>query len=260
MTITTSVDDMATRTRRFWRRRDVIHVIGLWALITALGVIFGIFVPARLMGPPASGTMAEIETTMTLFTILASPVAAVVWAIALYSLFAWRYRGQGPPDTDGPALRTSKPAATAWILGSSFLCVLLLVWGLAAMGSVASAGTTGNPMVVDVTGQQWVWTFSYPQDGGVQSNELYLPVNRPVEFHVTSEDVIHSFWIVPMGIKVDANPGQITQTSVVPDKLGTFVIRCAELCGLLHAQMETTAHVVTASQFHKWVVANGGHS
>ncbi len=259
MTITTSMDDMATRTRRFWLRRDVLHVVGLWALITVAGVLFSIYVPAHLMGPPASGTMREIEATMTAFSIAASPVAAVVWAVALYSLIAWRHRGDGPPETDGPALRTSRPAAAAWILISSFLCVLLLVWGLAAMGSVASAGTTGNPMVVNVTGNQWLWTFAYPQQGGVESDQLYLPVNRPVEFHVTSVDVVHSFWIVQMGIKVDANPGEITRTAVVPDKRGTFDIRCAELCGLLHAQMETSAHVVPMAQFHKWLSANGGH-
>ena len=83
-------------------------------------------------------------------------------------------------------------------------------------------------------------------------------MNRPVVFHVTSKDVIHSFWVVQMGIKVDANPGEQTQTSVVPDKLGRFDIRCAELCGLLHADMETYAHVVTPTAFAQWVTANGG--
>jgi cytochrome c oxidase subunit 2 len=102
-------------------------VLGLWALITVLGVLFGIFVPARLMGPPASPTMHAVESTMTLFTIAAAPVAAVVWSVALYSLFAWRHRGVGVPETDGPALRTSKPTAVLWMLLSSLLCVLMLL-------------------------------------------------------------------------------------------------------------------------------------
>jgi cytochrome c oxidase subunit 2 len=62
-----------------------------------------------------------------------------------------------------------------------------------------------------------------------------------------------------MGIKVDANPGEVTTTSVVPNKLGVFDVRCAELCGLLHADMETNAHVVTAEAFSSWLTANGGH-
>ncbi|MGH3634601.1 MAG: cytochrome c oxidase subunit II [Acidothermaceae bacterium] len=260
MTITTSMDDASTRARAFLRRRDVRHVTLLWALITAAGVIFGIYVPARLMGPPASPTMHAVESTMTLFTIAASPVAAVVWAIALYSVLVWRHRGVGQPESDGPALRTNRPAAVLWILLSSVLCIFLLVWGLAEMGSVTASGTTNNALVVDVTGQQWVWEFSYPGEGGVESDQLYLPVDRPVVFHVTSKDVVHSFWVVQMGIKVDANPGEITKTSVVPDKLGTFDVRCAELCGLLHADMETSAHVVSADDFNTWLAQNGGHS
>jgi cytochrome c oxidase subunit 2 len=259
MTITTSMDHISDRTRDFWRRRDVHQVLGLWALITVLGVLFGIFVPARLMGPPASPTMHAVESTMTLFTIAAAPVAAVVWSVALYSLFAWRHRGVGVPETDGPALRTSKPTAVLWMLLSSLLCVLMLIWGLAEIGSVRASGSTGNPMVVNVTGQQWVWNFTYPDEGGVQSDQLYLPVDRPVVFHVTSVDVVHSFWVVQMGIKVDANPGEVTATSVVPNKLGVFDVRCAELCGLLHAEMETSAHVVTAEAFSSWLTANGGH-
>ncbi|MDQ1614831.1 MAG: cytochrome c oxidase subunit [Actinomycetota bacterium] len=257
MTITTSMDDAATRFRRFWQRSDVRRVLGLWALITVLLVLFA-FVPAHLMGPPASPTMRAIEDTMTVFSIAAAPVAAVVWAVALYSLLAWRHKGREQPEIDGPALRTSRPAATVWLVASSVLCVFLLVWGLAEMGSVASAGATTDAMVVNVTGQQWVWTFSYPDDGGVQSDQLYLPVNRPVVFHVTSKDVVHSFWVVQLGIKVDANPGQMTKTSVVPDKVGTYDVRCAELCGLLHADMETNAHVVSGADFKSWIAANGG--
>jgi len=69
-----------------------------------------------------------------------------------------------------------------------------LIWGLGEMQSLSADASTPNAMVVNVTGQQWVWTFSYPQNGNVESEQLYLPVNRPVVFHVTSKDVIHSFW------------------------------------------------------------------
>ncbi len=92
---------------------------------------------------------------------------------------------------------------------SSVLCAFLLIWGLAEEAAVATPATAANPLVVNVTGQQWVWTFSYPGQGDIESDQLYLPLDRPVVFHVTSKDVIHSFWVVQMGIKVDANPGEI---------------------------------------------------
>jgi cytochrome c oxidase subunit 2 len=230
--------------------------------MTVALVAFSLYVPAGLMGPPASPTMHSVESTMTVFSIAASPVAAVVWAIALYSVIAWRRKdgGSTPPDIDGPAIRTDRPATALWLVMSTVLAVFLLLWGLSEIPSVAASASEGRPLVVNVTGNQWVWDFTYPGQGGVQSDQLYLPLNRPVVFHVTSEDVIHSFWVVQMGIKVDANPGEITTTSVRPDKLGRFDVRCAELCGLLHADMETSAHVVSAAGFNSWITANGGHA
>jgi cytochrome c oxidase subunit 2 len=256
--MTTTTVGLAGRPR-LWQRTEVRKIALIWALMTIAFVAFS-FVPAHLMGAPASPTMHAVEQTMTVFTIAASPVAALVWSVALYSLFAWRHKGRLQPETDGPGIRTDRPATAVWLIVSSVLCVFLLVWGLIEIQSVAASASSGNALVVDVTGQQWVWTFSYPGEGGVQSDVLYLPVNRPVVFDVTSEDVVHSFWVVQMGIKVDANPGEITKTSVTPNKLGIFDVRCAELCGLLHADMETTAHVVTAANFTSWVSANGGHT
>jgi cytochrome c oxidase subunit 2 len=240
------------------RRDEVRHIAWLWLGLTILLVLFSIWVPARLMGPPASPTMRAVESTMTVFSIAASPVAALVWAIAIYSLFRWKSRGE--PTEDGPPFRGNGPVTASWAIVSSVLCVFLLIWGLAEMTSTTSPAEASNPLVVNVTGQQWVWTFSYPDQGDVESDQLYLPLNRPVVFHVSSRDVIHSFWVVQMGIKVDANPGVTTKTSVTPDKLGVFDIRCAELCGLRHADMETSAHVVNPADFAAWITQNGGHT
>lgn len=93
---------------------------------------------------------------------------------------------------------------------------------------------------------------------GFTSNVLYLPVNRPVVFDVTSEDVVHSFWIVQMGIKVDANPGEITTASVTPDRLGTYTVKCAELCGIYHSYMVSPVQVVSDAAFQSWLHANVG--
>jgi cytochrome c oxidase subunit 2 len=230
-------------------------VFFLWAAMTIVLEVFSVYVPARLMGPAASPTMHAVENTMTVFTIAASPVAAAVWSVALYSLLAWRHRGASQPDTDGPPIRGNTPVTAIWLVASSLLCVFLLIWGLAAMQSVTAAAAGRVPLEVDVTGQQWVWSFNYPSQK-IDSQDLYLPVDEPVVFHVSSKDVIHSFWVVQMGIKVDANPGVTTKTNVTPNKIGTYVVRCAELCGLLHADMESTVHVVSAQDFAAWVRTN----
>jgi cytochrome c oxidase subunit 2 len=244
--------------RRWWRRPEVHRIFWIWAVLSVLLVAFA-FVPGRLMGVQASPTEHLVEMTMTVFTIAAAPVAALVWAIAGYSLFAWRHKGPNIPTTDGPAIRSNGPVTALWLIVSSVLVTFLLVWGLAEIPTAASAASAPDRLVINVTGQQWLWTFSYPGEGNVQSDVLYLPENRPVVFDVTSEDVIHSFWVEQMGIKIDANPGVVTQTSVTPTMLGTFDVRCAELCGLYHSNMETTAKVVSPADFTAWLTAHGGH-
>ena len=247
-------DPFGQRLRRWLGRREVRGVLLIWLVLTVLLCLFS-FVPARIMGPAASPTKQAVEDTMTVFTLAASPVAALVWAVAIYSVIGWRHRGSEPPEADGPALRSHGLTTVLWVGISSVLCLFLLIWGFAETQATASSAT--QPLVVNVTGQQWIWTFSYPQQGNIETDQLYLPVDQPVIFHVTSDDVVHSFWVVQMGIKVDANPGHTTQAAVTPTRLGTFDVRCAELCGLLHADMETSVHVVNAQDFQSWLRANG---
>lgn len=244
----------AADTRPAWRRPPVFPILLIWAGLTVLLLLFAIFVPARLMGRPASPTMQEIESTVTSFSIASAPVAAMVWAVLLYSLLRWRHRGPDAPLETAPPIRGNQRLQVVWLVGSTVLCLFLLVWGLVVLQPPASeANATTAPLVVDVTGQQWTWTFGYPGSGGQESDQLYLPVGQRVLFHVTSKDVIHSFWIVEMGVKVDANPGATTTTSVTPDRIGTFTIRCAELCGLYHSYMQTTVHVMSQNDFRSWL-------
>ena len=93
--------------------------------------------------------------------------------------------------------------------------------------------------------QQWQFTYRYPQYGGVETFSLVLPVGRTVEFHVTSLDVIHSFWAYQLGVKADAVPGADNIAFTTPKKVGLFEVRCAELCGLWHGYMYAHGHVVS---------------
>jgi cytochrome c oxidase subunit 2 len=199
-----------------------------------------------------SGNMHLTILTMVVFSVAAAPVVAGVYAIAIYAIRTWGWKGDDiPPPAE--QVRDNPKMVTTWLVASTVLTVFLLVWGLAAL-SYDNSSTGKNPLVVDVTGQQWLWSFSYPGTH-VQSNELYLPVNREVEFRVTSEDVTHGFWIVNMGVQVDANPGTITTIHTTPNRLGDFTIRCEQFCGLNHAFMDADGHVVTSSQFNSWLAA-----
>lgn len=243
---------------RWWQRPEVRSVFWIWLALTVLGVCFS-WVPAWLMGASASDQMSDIGQTMTIFTAASAPVAALVWAVMIYSLVKWRYKGDGPPPDDAPGARTNVPTVIIWVVGSAALTLFVFVWGLikivdlpAAGGVAALPADSATPIEIQVTGQQWVWNFTYPELGGIQSEQLVLPVDHLVTFEVTSNDVTHSFWIVQMGVKVDANPGALTQAVAMPDTIGTFDIRCAELCGILHAAMQTQARVLSEDDFQAW--------
>jgi cytochrome c oxidase subunit II len=227
----------------------------IWFLMTTVGVLIGIFAPHHLMPTLLSHEATDVWRTMVLFTILAAPVAAIVYAVAAYSLIAWRHRGnQDEPPEDGPPLRGNSTVTAIWLGTSTLLVLVLLAWGLAVYSSEAVAEP--HSLQINVTGQQWLWTFSYPGTG-VETRSLVLPINRPVQFNVTSVDVTHGFWPVDLGVQVDANPGVVTVIRATPDKLGSFTVRCSQLCGLYHSFMYAPGSVVTSAQFARWLQAHG---
>lgn len=259
------------RLREWLQRRYVRHILIITVVVGFLLLPLAWLMLAAMnqSGGPASTVMEDIQQTIFVFTLVSIPITSFVFAVLLYSLFGWKGKtGATPPNNDNPAIRTNAVAVITWTLASSLLAAFLVVWGLIELADITadSYGTqsiTGQPraddaLVVNVTGQQWVWTFEYPQYDKVATDVLYLPKDRPVLFNVTSVDVIHNFWAVELGVKIDANPGAITQTGVTPNKEGIFNVRCAELCGLHHAYMETQIRVMPQETFETFMRETGG--
>lgn len=223
-----------------------------WFLgLTAFGIVISLYGPAWLMPRSMSDNMHLTILTIVIFSVAAAPVAAGVYAVSLYALRHWVHRGDDVPPPAAEQTREHPTTVLSWVLVSTVLTVFLLIWGLGAL-AVDNGGLGKNPLVVNVTGQQWVWTFSYP-GSNVQSPTLVLPEGRTVDFHVTALDVTHGFWIANMGVQVDANVGTTTEIHTTPNKLGQFDIRCTQFCGLNHAFMVTTGNVVTPAQFSQWL-------
>ena len=215
--------------------------------------MFSLVVPARLMGRPASSTMQEVESTFTAFSLAAAPVAAMVWAIMLQPV-KWRHRGSEPPVEPGPQIRGNTRLQVVWLVVSSVLCLFLLVWGLVVLQPQAGeAAATTAPTVVEVTGNQWAWTFAYPATPGSQSDVLYLPVDPPraVPGHLEGR---HPLVLDQRdGCQGRRQPRRDHDDLGDPDTVGTFTIRCAELCGLFHSYMQTRVHVVSADDYQRFV-------
>ncbi|MFZ4063352.1 MAG: cytochrome c oxidase subunit II [Candidatus Nanopelagicaceae bacterium] len=248
-----------SRLTTFFKRSDVIQSTIFGVIVTIIFVIIGGKFYPQWMPEIMSTDMKAIEKLMVVFTWISAPVCGVVLGIALYT-FLNRHSGDTPPP-DGPATRTNGPIVLIWSAVSSLLALTAVLYGITEMNSasLATAKNAEDAMVVNVVGNQWVWSFEYPELG-VQSHELMLPINRAVAFHVTSVDVNHSFWPVQLGVKIDANKLAETLADTTPTKLGEFDVKCAELCGLYHAYMETTGEVMTVEDFDNWVLAQGGHT
>lgn len=243
-----------------FERKDVKQTVFLWVVFTAIIGYVAATVQVHAMGTEASETMSTTIHMVRVFTWVAAPVAGLVAAMAMTTLLAKIHFGDTPPEEAEHQIRNSPRATSTWIVVSALLCLFAVVWGMVVLQRDNAAILDPKAMNVNVTGQQWVWNFDYVDNGTVRSADLYLPVNKPVVFHVTSKDVIHSFWIVQMGIKIDANPGYITETSVTPDKIGIYDIRCAELCGLYHSFMQTKVHVVSQADYDAWIKSQGGQA
>ena len=247
------------RLTKFFKRSDVIQSTIFGLIVTGVFVILGGKFYTQWMPEVMSTDMKAIERLMVVFTWISAPVCGVVLGIALYT-FLNRHSGDTPPP-DGPATRTNGPIVLVWSVVTSLLALVAVIYGITELNSssIATAKNAEDAMVVNVVGNQWVWSFEYPELG-VQSHELMLPINRAVSFHVTSVDVNHSFWPVQLGVKVDANKLAETLADTTPTKLGEFDVKCAELCGLYHAYMETTGEVMSLTDFNNWIIAQGGHT
>jgi cytochrome c oxidase subunit 2 len=266
MTTTTAETQTAAEPPHGWR------LFGMW-LILALAADLVIWLVWKPHLPPGDMSSAAVhqQFDIAVLAVSAAPVVIFVLLYFSYAIVVWRARPGD--DGDGEPIYGNVKVQASWIIGTTIIVLFLFVFGTVELVGPAGAGAGEGPapvwklagatsatwspggktlLEVQVIGQQWTWTFRYPQFGGMESTELNLPVNTPVEFHVTSLDVIHSFWAYQLGVKADANPGVDNVAYVTAKALGSVTVRCSELCGIWHGAMFNYGHVVTASAFQSW--------
>jgi len=228
-------------------------------------------------------TQAQLITTLWRGAwVAAICVGLVVWGGILWTVIFHRKRGDRVPQQ----VRYNLPIEILYTV-VPFIMVGVLFYFTARdenkIDNLSSTCSRPQCVVVDVTGFQWSWEFQYPQftvknsangvtdvgpmwNGqlGTGSNENQLPLlevpdHETVRFNLTSNDVIHSFWVLPFDFKRDVVPGhpnhfQVYPTATLysgPDTIG----RCSELCGLYHSRMLFRIKIVTPAQFTAWISA-----
>jgi cytochrome c oxidase subunit 2 len=223
-------------------------LIGLVSSIVgvALGLLIDWF-------PTQASTQGEkIDTLWDVLLIVSIPVFVLVEVVVLYSV--WRFRMRpGEELKDGPPIHGNTKLEIIWTAIPAILLVCLCTYSYIVLTDIEEADA--RALNVRVVGEQFTWTFHYrgPDGQAVASPQLYVPVDRAVNFTVQSKDVLHDFWVPAFRMKIDAVPGIDTHLRVTPKEIGEYPVVCAELCGLGHSVMRQTAHVVSAEEFDGWL-------
>ena len=260
--------------------RHGVRIVVIWAVLAIVAdvliwTVWRPHLPPGRMSVEAQGQQYDIAV----MAMLCAPVLLFIWTYFAYALINWRQR-EGDEE-DGPPIHGNTKVQATWITVTAVIVLSLFVFGTVELIVPAGAGagegpspiwnpsgittadaqavsppawTPGgkNPLVVQAIGQQWAWTYRFPQFGGMETTTLQLPINTEVVLHVTSLDVIHSFWSYELGVKADANPGVDNIAFFKPQAMGSFSVRCNELCGIWHGAMFNYGHVVSQAAFQTW--------
>jgi cytochrome c oxidase subunit II len=234
----------------------------IWVVATIIATPLAVVLLGPILPPGKGSEQASGQVTDN--TVLLAMATPVLLLVVIYLIYAVVYFRQPEGAVlEGPAIRGDARVQTTWIIVTSVLVLSLAVYGTTRLLADNGAGSGSGPspltvpggpkLPVQVIGQQWAFTYRYPTYGGVETPHLVLPVNQMVELHVTSLDVIHSFWAYQLGVKADANPQVDNIAFVKPTKVETFDVRCAELCGIWHGEMFDHGRVVTQAVFETWI-------
>jgi cytochrome c oxidase subunit II len=199
--------------------------------------------------PPADSVEAGRTFTLLWFLFWCSVFFfVIVTSVLIYSV--WKWRAKDDDLEDGPPTHGNTTLEVVWTVIPSLLLVVVAVYGYIVLER--NEAVAADRVTVDVYAQQFNWTYGYG-DAGIETGDLVLPVNRQAQLNLRARDVIHDFWVPQFGIKGDAVPGITHTIWITPNKVGTYPVVCAELCGVGHSVMRSKVTVVTEQQYAAWL-------
>lgn len=228
--------------------------------------------------PPAITPVGNEIDRQFMITLVATGIVFVLAQVALaWLVFKYRDHGQ-----KAHFVRGNHALEVIWTTATLIIFVGLGLMAQHAWGKVHYGGTVPGAVQIEVTGQQFVWNFRYPGPDGkfgrlnpklidasvgnplgldssdpaskddIVSPDLYIPVNKPIELWIRSQDVIHSFFVRELRIKQDALPGLVIPIHFTTTQIGDYEITCNQLCGSNHYHMHAMMHVMSEADFQKW--------
>ncbi|PKA04167.1 cytochrome c oxidase subunit II [Leptospira ellisii] len=217
--------------------------------------------------PVQASEVAKNVDNLYLFLLVSSLISFVI-LIGGMTWFIFKYRRK--TDADKTAYITHNTLAEfLWSFIPLVIMIVIFWWGWRIFADLRKVHDKGD-IEIHVTARQWQWTFKYPNGVTVvspnateklnslfQPNGIYVPVGKTVRLVMTSQDVIHSFYVPAFRNKMDAIPGRYTTLTFTPTEKGDFIVYCTEFCGTSHSNMLSAIRVVDSETFDKWYAAAG---
>jgi cytochrome c oxidase subunit 2 len=230
------------------RKRSIIQMVLVGVAVGGALALVAVLIPWL---PSADSSQAhKVDDVYWFVTIICMAIFALVAGVSVYAV--WKFRAAPDDEEDGSPIHGHTGLEVVWTAVPAALVTAISIYSSVVL--VQLERIPAEHRVIEVTAQQFAWSFAYSEDGTkLTSGQLALPINEPVELKLTAKDVIHSFWVPEWRMKKDAVPGIETDVIVTPTKLGTFTVICTELCGLGHAAMRAQALVLTQPGFERWL-------
>lgn len=182
---------------------------------------------------------------------LAILVGVFVVVASFYVIVKFREK---PGQTgEPPQVKGNHKLEVLWTLIPVVLLAIVAVPTVKAAFALAHPPQGSQALNIKVTGKQWFWNFDYLDEKFTVSNELVIPVGRPINLEVTSEDVIHSFWIPKLAGTIDVIPNRTNHLWFQADEPGTYYGQCKEFCGASHAKMRFRVIALPQAEYDAWV-------
>jgi cytochrome c oxidase subunit 2 len=198
---------------------------------------------------PEQASSVALEVDLLYIFIIVVTVATSLAVYAAIAIFTIKYKRRSE-DEIPEQIEGNLPLEIAWSIIPLGIVLVMFAWGIKVFYDLSRA--PDDSMNFSVVGKQWMWKVQHPT-GKREINELHVPLGQPIKLTITSEDVIHSFFIPAFRTKMDAVPGRYTISWFEPTKAGEYHIFCAEYCGTEHSHMIGRVVVMDPAHYEQWL-------
>ena len=230
---------------------------GFWPVtigMTIFNVISSYFIATldidKLL-PEAAAPAGDIDFLFKFMSVFGNAIFVYVAGYVIYFSIVWRRRKTDAPDAIGIQVHDSPRLEFWWTAIPAILVIVLAIFSVRIWASLQNAA--GDVLTMESIGHQFKYEFRYPKLKESVYDEMHLPVDTPVSLHVTSADVIHSFWVPEVRIKYDMVPGLVQTMRFTPHKIGQFRVICTEFCGTNHGNMVGKMYIDSQQDFNAWL-------